>query len=210
MFYKNKGAHIQSFKCRLTKQSLALWNVYLSNQSPTYVCIVRCSYQQARPWIYVWNHTYNPWALPTAWIPHCSLALKHLVSFRNEEAVQGRGMTFGKQRGTVHPPCKVLPSFNSAIKSQNLQPGRNRRWVANQPAKVTFPWGVNKTAGKARELRSRGCSLPQSLPQGLPLMWAEIQVWSRHTAGAARMAFPHSYQLFQAFSTWRCMFIWKK
>lgn len=137
--------------------------MYLSNQSPTYVCIVRCSYQQARPRIYVWNHTYNPWALPTAWMPHCSLALKHLVSFRNEEAVQGRGMTFGKQRGTVHPPCKVLPSFNSAIKSQNLQPGRNRRLVANQPAKVTFPWGVNKTAEKASRTEKQGLQ-PASVP----------------------------------------------
>lgn len=127
-----------------------------------------------------------------------------------KNSVQGRGMTFGKQRGTIHPPCKVLPSFNSVIKSQNLQPDRIRRLVASQPAKVTFPWGVNKTAGKAWRAEKEGLQPASVSHSRATLMGAEIQVWSGHTAGAARMVFPHSYQLFQAFSTWRCMFVWKK
>lgn len=127
-----------------------------------------------------------------------------------KNSVQGRGITFGKQRGTIHLPCKVLPSFNSVIKSQNLQPGRIRRLVASQPAKVTFPWGMNKTAGKAWRAEKEGLQPASVSHSRATLTGAEIQVWSGHTAGAARMAFPHSYQLFQAFSTWRWMFVWKK
>lgn len=102
-------------------------------------------------------------------------------------------------------PPSILPS-NRRTCSQVETEG----WWLTSQLRLLSPEEWTRLQDRLKELRSRGCSLPQSLPQGLPLMWAEIQVWSGHTAGAARMAFPHSYQLFQASSTWRCMFVWKK
>lgn len=107
---------------------------------------------------------------------HCSLALKHLGSFRNEELHARKRHLENREELSIH----LARFYPSPILSPNLW--TQSRWKqkvgTNQSARVTFPWGVNKAAEKAWRAEKRGSSLPQSPARGLTLIWAEIQVWS--------------------------------
>lgn len=190
MFYKNKGTHTQSFK-NSGKQNLALWNVYLSNQNPTYVCITGRSYEQAGLWTCIWNHTYNHWSLIPAPIPKSMLQpgsemLLVLQGWKAPCKEEEQHLENGEE-----PPEHLARLHPSSVLSPNL-----RTW-GQVETKGWWLTRLEKSPQKAENLRLPPAPVPSSRGwYWLP--WAGIQVWPRSTAGmdflsAAMMPL---YQLF--------------
>lgn len=91
-----------------------------------------------------------------------------------------------------------------------LRAGGNRRLgLTSQLGSLSLEEWI-RLQKRLGESRSGAPTCPSALLEGWHWYGRKFKCGPGHMAEATMMVSPHSDQLFPAFSTWRCMFVWKK